>query len=303
VRTEIVTSAEGLPLTAYIAGSGPEVLMILNAPGMSMKFWTPAVGVLQAIYTVVGMEYRGFPDSSRELTSDEADFSRIVADVRAVVRHFGLERLHVVSWCLGAKPAWEYYRRFPDEVTSLVSVGMAYAAGGSEPVSPFGVAMQGIRRRLERDPSAMSSMITLMRRVGLVPDAAFLASIFREEDQAALTLMDLLDGESSMSTLAFYLLDSPVGLRNYLALYGGFRSARITDLFPRVAVPVTVVTGSRDQITPMRPDIAEELRAIRDVELVTVENASHFLPVEYPRRLAGLIDAHVRRRSASEATS
>jgi pimeloyl-ACP methyl ester carboxylesterase len=146
-------------------------------------------------------------------------------------------------------------------------------------------------------------MIMLMRRVGLVPDAAFLASILREDDQSALTLMDLLEDESSMSTLAFYLLDSAVGLRNYLALYGGFRTARITDVFPSVAVPVTVVTGARDQITPMRPDIAEELEAMPDLQLVTVENASHFLPIEYPRRLATLIDAHVQGRARSKAAS
>jgi pimeloyl-ACP methyl ester carboxylesterase len=52
-------------------------------------------------------------------------------------------------------------------------------------------------------------------------------------------------------------------------------------LLPAIAVPVAIVTGDRDLITP--PATAERIhRTIRGSRLVVIEGGTHYTPVEYP---------------------
>ncbi len=296
MRVSQMESADGNPLTYYRSGEGKRVIVLANAPGMSIRFWSPVMGLLRDSFSVLGMEYRGYPDAGRLLSPEELRFDRFVEDLHAVLDAESIEEAHVVSWCLGGKLAWESYRRQPRRVRSIVAVGFAHEHAGSVPNGPFSAAMFAIKDRIERDEGSVASMVSMMKRVGFVPDDTFFESIFREEeDGPVLSLMDMLEEESSMSTLAFHLIDSATGLRNYLRTYEEFRKVQIADLFPRTDVPVTLVTGREDRITPLEPADRLVLDAIPGVRYQIVEGASHFVPVEFPHRLAALIREHVAR--------
>ena len=295
MQTKTLSRPDGLDLTYYRAGQGAETLVITNAPGMSIRFWAPVIALLEDRYSIVAMEYRGFPEPRRELTDAELAFPNYLEDLRLVLEREGVERAHFLSWCLGCKVAWQFQKHYPETVQSLLGVGMAFGSSGARPDSDFSNAMFAIKQRIESQPQALDSIINMMKRIGFVPDADFFTSIFQEEDNdSVLSLMDTLEAESSMSTLAFYLLDHPVGLRNYLRMYEIFRSVPIAEHFPRVDVPVTVITGSEDQITPISADDERLLATLPRVRQETVDGASHFLPIEFPIRLSRRIDHHLR---------
>jgi pimeloyl-ACP methyl ester carboxylesterase len=57
-----------------------------------------------------------------------------------------------------------------------------------------------------------------------------------------------------------------------------------SEVLPKIAVPLTIVTGDRDLMTP--PATAEHIhRAVRGSRLVVIEGGSHYTPVEYPKVL------------------
>jgi pimeloyl-ACP methyl ester carboxylesterase len=297
MRVERLWTDDGIPLTYYVAGTGPTTLVITNAPGMSVRFWTQTMAALENRFRIIALEYRGFPDGTIELSDDQAEFTRHLDDVLRVMAAERASEVHLVSWCLGSKVSWGLLRHRPEVVQSMFTVGPGSRADPQGvATSPFSSAMLGIERRLEEDPEAITSMITLMKRLGVVPDAGFFATIFKEEEDGhALAAIDLLEAESSMSTLAFYLLDNPAGLRNYLKVYQVLRQEPIADLWPKVHVPCTVVVGTEDKITPLTERVRAELGVIPGVRFEEVPNASHFLPIEYPAKLARLISRHIDR--------
>lgn len=298
METRHAVSSDGLPLTYYRAGSGGECVVIANAPGMSIRFWAPVVADLQPSFTVIGFEYRGYPNAAAVLTDDQLEFDHFVSDLRLILDAEGVERAHLVSWCLGGKLTWEYQRRHPQQVASLLSFGMA-CGHADQPDSAFSRALFGIRARIAADPGATRSMITMMKRIGLVPDPEFFETIFKEdEDGPVLSLMDLLEAESSMSSLAYYLLDDPVGLQSYLGMYTVFRRVPVLVSLDRLRIPVTLVVGSEDRMTPILPEYREALLAVPGIRIERVEGASHFLPIELPRRTVRLVTEHVERAAA-----
>jgi len=65
------------------------------------------------------------------------------------------------------------------------------------------------------------------------------------------------------------------------------------DVLPTVDVPVTIITGDRDLMTP--PATAEHMhRTIPKSRLVMIKGGTHYTPVEYPQiivdELARLLD-------------
>jgi pimeloyl-ACP methyl ester carboxylesterase len=298
METRHLVSGDGLPLICYRAGTGAECVVIANAPGMSIRFWAPVIAELAPAYTVIGFEYRGYPDAPAVLTDAQLGFDHFVADLRLVLKAEGVERAHLVSWCLGGKLTWEFQRRYPEAVASLLSFGMA-CGHADQPDSAFSRALYGIRARIAADPGSTKSMITMMKQIGMVPEPEFFETIFKEdEDGPVLSLMDLLEAESSMSSLAYYLLDDPVGLQSYLGMYAEFRRVPVLVELDRLRIPVTLVVGTEDRMTPLLPEHRAALAAVPELRVEEVEGASHFLPIELPRRTARLITAHLERAAA-----
>lgn len=291
--TKTLTNPEGMKLTYYRAGDGPEHVVIANAPGMSIKFWAPIIQILKEHFTVIAFEYRGFPDCDRELSEEELRFDGLIDDLSLILEHERVEAAHFTSWCLGAKIIFEYYYRFPHKVLSLTPVSFAYTTMGLNPNGSFTAAILDIKRRIETHPESINTMITMMKRIGLVPNADFFTTIFREDEEAStLNLVDVLEMESSVSNLAFYLIDTPNGLKNYLKVYVEFRKADIIAGFKDIELPVVVIAGEKDNITPLNDQLRNDIGSIPSLEYRIVERASHFVILEFPRKVASLIQAH-----------
>lgn len=294
LRVGRIVSSDGLPLTYYRAGEAPVCLVIASAPAASVRFWLPLMGLLRGRFSVIAVEYRGFPPADRVLEPGEAEVPRIADDVAAVLAAEGVESAHLVTWCLGGKVAWELVRRHPRRVRSIAAIGFAYATGGEQATGPFSAALFNIRDHLEKSPHAAASMSRMMRLTRLVPDDAHLESLYREADRPLPDAAEAGDTDG-VAAGGFHLIDEPVGLRNYLRLYESFRAHEIASLFPAMRAPVTVIAGTEDSITPLEATARAALDRIPGVRYETVDGASHYLPIEFPHRLADLLARHVER--------
>ena len=119
-------------------------------------------------------------------------------------------------------------------------------------------AQAGLVGRATRRVAGSDALIGAMKRVGLVSETVDL-EVFRAV------------------AAGFQQIDWVV----YSDLLGRLDEHDAEDVLPTIDVPLTVVTGDRDLMTP--PSTAEHIhRAVRGSRLVVIRGGTHYTPVEYP---------------------
>lgn len=290
MEKKTITSRDGLPITYYKAGAGDTCVLISNALGMSIKFWVPVIQALCAEATVIGLEYRGFPGIDRELTPAECRFEAAVQDFVDVVDAEGIGQFHCVSWCLGSKIALALYRQLPGRVLSIVALNSAHKQLDLQNKGKFSGLILSIRDKIRKDPDALQRMIKIMAQVGAIPTADFLAMIEEEEDDSpSLDLYDFLEAESSLSSLAFYLINTPTGLTNYLNMYEQFGLYDGEETLRTIGKPFVMLHGGKDNVIQFEERDQRLFGANPCIRQHTLEAGSHFMIVEYPKKVARMI--------------
>ena len=94
-----------------------------------------------------------------------------------------------------------------------------------------------------------------------------------------------------------YLVAGPVRI---LATLNDALRDRIEDKLPAVRVPVSIVTGARDPVSP--PAWGERLARLAGARFTIVPGAAHAVPFSHPEALAAEIVAMARRVEASRAS-
>ena len=300
METRTLKTAGDLTLTYYVSGSAGDRIVMVNAPGMSVELWSWIVRALRDHYTVLAFDYRGFPDAEKELSDSESSFENVIADLSAILDHEGVPAAHFVSWGLGAKVAFDFHRKFPEKVLSLIPISMDDDALGSDANSTFSQAVLAVKRQLDAVPESINVVTKAIRRIG-APSSInlFLAALQGDDLKPVVKLMDMLVLECSMSNLALDHLERPAGLSNYLKLYAAFSGFEVNADFENIKVPVVIVQGDCDGLAAISPYLRGDLGSIEDVEWKTLEKASHFLPLEYPEKTANIIRGAVSRARSS----
>ncbi|MER5832902.1 alpha/beta hydrolase [Streptomyces sp. NPDC002130] len=119
-KTETVTSDDGVRLWAQRSGRGPTPLVLCHGgPGLWDMF-DDVAGLLGDLATVVRWDQRGCGRS--QPCDGPWTVERSVADLDAVRRHFGLDRMTLLGHSWGAQLALHYALAHPDRVGTLVYV-------------------------------------------------------------------------------------------------------------------------------------------------------------------------------------
>ncbi|WP_406442163.1 alpha/beta hydrolase [Streptomyces sp. NBC_01613] len=114
-----VTTDDGVRLWASASGRGEPLVLCHGGPGLWDMFEDVA-GQLADLATVVRWDQRGCGRSER--CAGPWTSERFVADLDAVRRHFGLERMRLLGHSWGAQLALSYALAHPERVSGLVYV-------------------------------------------------------------------------------------------------------------------------------------------------------------------------------------
>jgi proline iminopeptidase len=112
-------SVEGAELYCSTRGTGPVCLFLTGIGTAPYEAQTPAA--LSNRFRLVYVDLRGSGRSTGEGT--DLTFDVLAADLEAVRRDFGLERMAVIGHSILGLLAIEYGRRCPDSVSHVVAVG------------------------------------------------------------------------------------------------------------------------------------------------------------------------------------
>lgn len=128
-RTESYVENQGVKLHCVSQGSGPLVVMIHGFPDYWYT-WRDQMAALAPHFQAVAYDQRGYNLSDQPAGVEHYTMTRLVADLLAVVDHFGSGRKAIVvghDW--GGAVAWSFAMQYPDRVDKLVILNLPHPRG------------------------------------------------------------------------------------------------------------------------------------------------------------------------------
>ena len=263
---ERVAVEPGIELEYTVQGQGEPVLLV--HAGLFAEWFRPLreEPALAARHRLISFHRVGYAGSSR--VAGSVDIARQAAHARALMRHLGIERAHVVGHSSGGNIALQLALETPEHVHSLAIL---------EPALPVG---DGADRLIATRHAAMASILERFRagdRAAAVDGFMRMVSgpAYRTAfDQALPGVFDR--GVADADT--FFGQELPAVQRWQLAR----ADAR------RITQPVLAVVGEKSlQLSPIWPERQQMLLGwLPKAEGFVLPGATHLLHVERPREMA-----------------
>lgn len=260
--------------------SGTTAVVLCNGIACSTDYWTDLPAQLSASRPVVQWDYRGHGRSGAP-APDAVGIDHITDDLAAVLAASATDRAVIVGHSFGVQVALEAARRWPARVAAVVAV--AGAAGTPLPVNATrrGLGPVDLLERLHtRTPERAGHAWQAWWRS---PVTNLLARAIGGTSQAV----------PPPVMRSYYEHVSTRDLGVLLAMVRTMQAHDASDVVPTLQVPLLVLAGDADRLTPL-PVMARLALEAPDGELVVCHGATHTLPAEHPswvaQQLAPLLD-------------
>ncbi|HEX2076621.1 MAG TPA: alpha/beta fold hydrolase [Longimicrobium sp.] len=274
VRDGYLTGADGVQLYYRVLGTGPDTVVVLHGgPGLSMGYLDRDLAPLARGRTVIFYDQRGGGKS--QLAADPAQLAldRHLADLEAVRRHFGLEKMTLAGHSWGALLAGFYAREHADRLDQLVLLNPA----------PLSAPLWGefeaiVAARADSATSARIGEIAGLWFAGQVDQALceeFLTLRFATYFADPANMVNLRGGWCDVTDQVAAGL-----LPTHLAILGSLGAWDLSGELGHVSVPTLVVHGTADAV-PFASSQAFAA-AIPGAQLWVMENVGHFPWMEAP---------------------
>ncbi len=270
----VVPAFDDTPLAGYhFEGRSEDPLLLVNAIGPDLSSWRPLIDQVEREQAVVAWDLRGLHGSG-EPRSDRIDATAHCEDAVAVVDAVGAERFAVAAWSTGTRIGIEIARSYPERVKSVVIV-----CGG------LGRGFRGLFRYLEMSP-LFPYGAGVAKHFAASLQGPFRAFVSRPEIAGVVRQSGVIGPAADVDALVKVLQSfASCDLKQLLRTYEEVASDSDPAVFAEVQAPCLLVAGRRDRFaTPGMVD--EMLRRLPVAEKVVYEQGSHFIPLEYPERLA-----------------
>ena len=225
-------------------------------------------------YKTICWDYRGLYTSEPPRDPKANTIAHQVDDLMCILEAERVDGFVIAGWSMGVQVAFETIKRHRERVRGLFAINGTYGRAfrtvmGSRLVGQtIPMLLRLVRAqatlvgRATKVVAGSDALINAMKRVGLVSQTIDLG-IFRAV------------------AAGFQHVDWVI----YSRLLERLNEHDCEDVLGSVDVPVTIVTGDRDLMTP--PSTAEHIhRAIPGSRLVVIKGGTHYTPVEYPALVA-----------------
>lgn len=276
-ETRAVGSFDGTTIAAYHwpaeEGNDATPMLVVNAIGPDLSAWRHVLAASVRARPMYAWDYRGL-HASGDPISERLDAAAHSEDAVAVLDAAGVDRFVVAGWSTGTRVAVELARAHPERVRALVLV-----CGG------FGSGLLGILRHLE-----VARLFPLGAAIGKhfasALEGPLRAFVSRPEIAGVVRQSGVIGPTADVDSIVEVLQSFAASdLRRLLTIY----ERVVGDADPRVLsdvqAPALLIAGGRDRFATRR--MVEDIhRRLPNADMVVYEKASHFLPLEYPDRLA-----------------
>jgi pimeloyl-ACP methyl ester carboxylesterase len=231
----------------------PSLVLFLHAVGGDSTFWEPQVHALRGAYEPLAI------DLVRR--ASEVSMAGFADDAVRAITEAGHEDAHLVGLSMGGVVALEVYRRYPERVRSLTLANTwAY--------QPEGAARTAWAEE-------MLGKMTLPEFSRMSLPGLFAPDTRRELVERCVAVESRKDPEA------------------YLTCWREMFKADLRALVPRIRVPVLLVGGELDAITPTRPLLTRIQELLPSAKLVDLPGASHFSNLDRPESFTQVLREHL----------
>lgn len=270
---EIVRSFDGTLIAArHIGGGSGTPLLICGAVGAGLSIWRRALSDVVGERPILMWDMRGLLESSLP-QEGRIDPRAHAEDALAAMDHFGVDSVHIAAWSTGGRVALEVAAAYPERTRSLTLICAGYG--------------HGIGRLMRLEFSALLPRAAGVARLFAAPlGVAFRRFVDRPEIGGIVRQAGMTAPSADISALVDLLremasCDPQMLLKNYHAIAGDPGS----ELLAQIEAPTLLVTAEQDTFTSQSM-VTEMHESIPDAIFIRYEDATHFLPIEYPARLA-----------------
>lgn len=268
-------------LTYFTAGSKGTPVIMINALGQGLRYWSRLMSELSQEHKVVIWEPRGTVAAPQPFSIADQ-----VNDLHAILSHEGIENCHLIAWCTGPKVAIEFYLRRPEAVASMVLLNGAYKCATTPRtlISEYENNLEGLFRTLDRMPNMASVIRNALLQSAVDAEIPSPPAMDGKELAARVLLLKSRD----LQTEILKPFESEVSTLNYARQVLEFYSCDVGPKAPKVEVPVLLIGGEYDNIASpaFSRHLAKSLPSSRYVEL---SGATHYCLYEQSGRVCGLI--------------
>jgi pimeloyl-ACP methyl ester carboxylesterase len=281
VEQRELTVRDGTRIGYQTSGSGPCVVLANGLGGTHITF--KHISDVLGDYRTICWDYRGLYTSGAPADPKANTVAHQVDDLLGILDHEQIEHCVIIGWSMGVQVGFEAIKRAPARVKGLFAINGTYGhafrtvlgsrlVGQTIPMLLRLVRAQAtLVGRATKLVAGRDALINAMKRVGLVSQTIDL-DIFRAV------------------AAGFQQVDWVI----YSDLLSRLDEHDAQDVLEKVDVPVTIVTGDRDLMTP--PATAEHMhRRIASSRLVVIKGGTHYTPVEYPAILQDEVERWLAR--------
>lgn len=244
VREGYLVGAEGARIHYRLLGSGSDTVVVLHGgPGAGIHSVLPVLEPLAGHVTLLLYDQRGGGRSELPADTSLLHARYHVEDLEAVRRHFGLERLDLITHSFGAILAARYAERHPERVERMVFHG---------PTGPRRAEAARIARASPRSPdTTLSNRQRRLLRWLLEGTAADPVATCREYEALGRRLGEARGEEVTWSGTS---CAAPAEAVRYYFRYTAQLAPRtfgdwdFTSGLEHVSAPLLVVHGARDSV-------------------------------------------------------
>ncbi len=243
-------------------GSGVPLVLLHGGPGYS-SFYLKPLEELGKNRQVIRYDQLGAGKSDVVVDTSFFTTKHFVEELEALRQHLNVDKWNVLGHSWGTILAFEYYRNYPERVSSLVL---------GSPCINMNAWEQSTNQLLETLPDSLKNAVLEADATGNYETPLYDSAITMFYDKylwGENPIEEELD--SIMSTANLDIYHHMWGPSEF-SITGTLKGYNVTPLLTDVDVPILFTVGEFDEIIP---EMVEELASINNSELVVFKGSSH----------------------------
>jgi pimeloyl-ACP methyl ester carboxylesterase len=273
-KTGTFKSFDGTPIYYEVRGEGEPVFLCYGI-ACPINHWSQQIKYFSRGYQTIVFDYRGHHRTPAPEDRENLSLDAICRDMKELADHLGIKKASYWGHSYGVQILLRFYDMYPDKVSNLVFIngfssnpikGMFGGVLGANAISSF---FNVFREGYKNFPETLSALWKTTVSHPLAVPLSSLAGGFN------LSLTSMRDIEIYARGVSSMDLDVFITLFDQMMKYDG------SSVLDRIEVPVLIISGSKDGVTPVAHQIRMHQR-IRGSQFLRVPYGSHCTQLDLP---------------------
>lgn len=273
-EANLVDLPSGVKIHVDKRGDSGELVIFLHAVGLDSTSWSEQMDFLCCDYTCVSLDMRGHnrsPAPSEENIDKEIKIAHFADDVIALIGFLGYAKAHLVGLSMGGVVALETFRQRPDLVQSITMANSwSY--------------MDDAATRIAFMEDNLKAGLLIDSSKKLIPDL-FSPGVEKSVVESAIKT----EGSKNKNV--------------FMASWRSMFQVDFRDMLPKINVPLLLIGGSLDKVTPTDPLSTFMKEHVPLAQLAELKGAGHFSNLSHKDEFNQLLKIHLRRARFNTPTS